>query len=76
VSDQQTAAEEGPFDRKNADRKVCRVAVGVHRYNEARRLRRRYTVNGAFGAAPASKLWNEMVVGTTGSPRSRKDDDR
>lgn len=76
MSDLETTVptEPGPFDQKNADRKRNRDLVGHHRYNEARSWRRRYTIGGAFARPPANKLWNDLVVGTNGLPRSERED--
>lgn len=61
------------FKRKNADRKVGRDEAG--NTSDARHARtRRRMCGGSFGKAHA-KIWNAMIVGTTGSERTATKED-
>lgn len=56
------------FTQKNENRKHSREKVGTAAFQDAQYLRRHNVNGGSFGTED-TKVYNELVVGTTGNKR-------
>lgn len=72
LDDSPRSIAQARFQLKNENRKLCHERSKKD-YRNGRKARRLVARNGAFGDK-SYKIWNLLIIGTTGTPRDSEDE--